>query len=125
MNPAARWRNRAKQARFNAMWKFLGKALVGMVLTREAQQVAGGLAKHAVKKALPEIKPPEALPEIEEPVPAQAVALVTTDRAELIRQAMQIRAAKQSLLNDLNDEDRAKLVATAMRAFLNEGKPTG
>jgi light-regulated signal transduction histidine kinase (bacteriophytochrome) len=53
---------------------------------------------------------------------AQGAALVTNDRAELIRQAMQVRAAKQSLLADLNDEDRAKLVATAMRAFLNEGK---
>jgi len=47
---------------------------------------------------------------------------VTPDRTELIRQAMQMRAAKQSLLADLNDEDRAKLVATAMRAFLNESK---
>jgi len=36
---------------------------------------------------------------------------------------MEVRAAKQSLLADLNDEDRAKLVATAMRAFLAEAKP--
>jgi len=115
------------------MLKFLGKALVGMVLTKEAQTAAGGLAdkaiKHAVKKALPEIKPPEELSaNLMEPaiaqgqVPAPVAIVMTGSRAELIRQAMQIRAAKQSLLNDLNDEDRAKLLATAMRAFLHESK---
>jgi hypothetical protein len=36
---------------------------------------------------------------------------------------MEVRAAKQTVLADLNEEDRAKLVATAMRAFLAEGKP--
>jgi hypothetical protein len=111
------------------MLKFIGKALAGMVLTKEAQQAAGGLAQSALKNAVRKVALPptidaapvarhQALAQIQ----AQSANLVTPDRAELIRQAMQVRAAKQSLLADLNDEDRAKLVATAMRAFLNESK---
>ena len=104
------------------MLKFIGKALAGMVLTKQARQAAGDLAQaalnHAVKKPLPEAKE-LAIADMR----AQTDHLVTPDRTELIRQAMQMRAAKQSLLADLNDEDRAKLVATAMRAFLSEGNP--
>jgi hypothetical protein len=109
------------------MWKFIGKTLAGMVLTKEAQQAAGDLAhsalKHAAKKKAAPAPPIDLKEQAIEQVREQAAAIVTQDRAELIRQAMQVRAAKQSLLNDLNDADRAKLVAAAMRAFLNEGKP--
>ncbi len=113
------------------MLKFIGKALAGMVLTKEARQVAGGLAKSAVRTAAQKMHTgpgkPDGMPNATQQAiaDAQAVAasLVTPDRAELIRRAMQVRAAKQTLLADLNDEDRAKLVATAMRAFLNESKP--
>lgn len=48
--------------------------------------------------------------------------VVTTDRAELIRQAMQIRKAKQQILADLSDDQRAKLAALAIRGLLNEGR---
>jgi len=109
------------------MWKFIGKTLAGMVLTKEARQAAGGLAQTALKNAGKKIVAPDASLDPKEQaltqIREQAAAIVTPDRAELIRQAMQVRAAKQSLLADLNDADRAKLVAAAMRAFLNEGKP--
>jgi hypothetical protein len=104
------------------MLKFIGKALAGMVLTKEARQAAGDLAQAAIKNA---VRKPvvddrgQALAKTAEAAPPAADA----DRAALIREAMQVRAAKQSLLADLNDEDRAKLVATAMRAFLSEGNP--
>lgn len=48
--------------------------------------------------------------------------VVTADRAELIRQAMQIRKAKQQILADLSDDQRAKLAALAIRGLLNEGR---
>lgn len=48
--------------------------------------------------------------------------VVTADRAELIRQAMQIRQAKQQILADLSDDQRARLAALAIRGLLNEGK---
>lgn len=110
------------------MLKFIGKALAGMVLTKEAREAAGGLAKSAVRNATQKMQPgcqaaPDAQQQAIGQVQAQAAQIVTPDRAELIRRAMEVRAAKQSLLADLNDEDRAKLVATAMRAFLTEGKP--
>lgn len=112
------------------MWKFIGKTLAGMVLTKEAREAAGGLAKTAVRNAtqkmgapIPGIPSDDPRQQAIAQVQAQAASLITPDRAELIRRAMEVRAAKQTLLADLNDEDRAKLVATAMRAFLNEGKP--
>jgi hypothetical protein len=110
----------------DSMLKFIGKALAGMVLTKEAQQAAGGLAQSAINRAARKVvpaAPTDIRAQAVAQVKSQAAAIVTPDRAELIRQAMQVRAAKQSLLADLDDADRAKLVAAAMRAFLNEGKP--
>ena len=108
------------------MWKFIGKTLAGMVLTKEAREAAEGLAKNAVRNASQKIQSGPAAPGSKEQAiadaQAQAAAIVTPDRAELIRRAMEVRAAKQTLLAELNEDDRAKLVATAMRAFLNEGK---
>lgn len=48
--------------------------------------------------------------------------VVTEDRAELIRQAMKIRKAKQQILADLSDDQRARLAALAIRGLLNEGR---
>ena len=115
------------------MLKFIGKALAGMVLTKEAREVAGPLAQHAVRQAAQKIVPgavklPEA-PALPEggavPVAdfqAQAAAVAKLDRAALIRQAMEVRAAKQIVLSELSPEDRNRLTETAMRAFLNESK---
>lgn len=110
------------------MWKFIGKTLAGMVLTKEAREAAGGLAKSAVRNATHKaqgdvVTLADAREQAIAQVQAQGAALVTPDRAELIRRAMEVRAAKQTVLAELNEEDRARLVATAMRAFLNEGKP--
>jgi len=97
------------------------------VLTREARQAANQLA---VAKGLLPPPPPEDGDEAASDWPAAATPptsvdparVVTTDRAELIRQAMQVRAAKQVILADLDDETRAKLVALAMKALLNEDR---
>lgn len=114
------------------MLKFIGKALAGMVLTKEAREVAGPLAQHAVRQAAQKIVPgavklPEAPPLEGSAVPvadfqAQAAAVAKIDRAALIRQAMEVRAAKQIVLAELSEEDRNRLTETAMRAFLNESK---
>ena len=115
------------------MFKFIGKALAGMVLTKEAREVAGPLAQHAVRQATQKILPPGAKPPDGQtplegsvvPVAdfqAQAAAVAKLDRAALIRQAMQVRAAQQVVLAELKPEDRARLTETAMRAFLNESK---
>ena len=108
------------------MLKFIGKALAGMVLTKEAREAASGLTDRAVRNAVQKMhngpgKLPEVPPLAGADAQGQAVEPVP-DRAELIRRAMQVRAAQQTVLAELNPEDRAKLQATAMRAFLNEGK---
>ncbi|MBK1666406.1 hypothetical protein CKO10_18395, partial [Rhodospirillum rubrum] len=48
--------------------------------------------------------------------------LMTPERAELIRKAMQVHGAKQKILANLSDEQRQRLVMTAMRTLLNEGR---
>lgn len=103
------------------MWKFIGKTMASMVLTKEARDAAGGLAKNAVRNATQKVLPPGMAPPPE--APAHAPAPIINERAELIRRAMEVRAAKQTVLADLSEEDRERLVATAMRAFLAEGKP--
>lgn len=48
--------------------------------------------------------------------------VMTPERAELIRNAMEVHRAKKAILDDLDDEQKQKLVAMALRAFLNEGR---
>jgi hypothetical protein len=52
---------------------------------------------------------------------ALAAHVVTPQRAELIRHALQVRAAKQTVFAELGDEDRARLVAMAVLALLDKG----
>ena len=104
------------------MWKFIGKTMASMVLTKEAREVAGGLAKTAVRNAGQKMLPPGMIPP-ETALATVPPAPVLSERAELIRRAMEVRAAKQTVLAELSEKDRERLVATAMRAFLNESKP--
>lgn len=103
------------------MFKFIGKALAGLVLTQGARKAvakASRPAKTAGKggKGTPKNAKDAAIAQVQ----AQAKDFMTPDRAELIRHAMQVRKAKQTILADLDDAARAKLVAAAMKALLNE-----
>jgi hypothetical protein len=102
------------------MFKFIGKALAGLVLTKGAQRAVGRIGKGGTNRqtTVSAAARQRAMATAE----ARASDLVTADRAELIRQAMKVRAAKQTILAELDDETRGRLVATAMRAFLNEGR---
>ena len=107
------------------MFKFIGKALAGLVLTEDARKAVGrlGAASPAAKGKAVAVKGGKAAPARNAAIAQvrdQAKDLITPDRAELIRQAMQVRAAKQTILADLGDEDRARLVALAMKALLHE-----
>lgn len=106
------------------MLRFIGKALAGLVLTKDAQkavgqiQIGSGNGKAKAKAKSPFDAREQAIAEVQK----DAQSLVTPDRAELIRQAMQVRAAKQKILANLDDETRGKLVAAAMKALLNEDR---
>ncbi len=52
----------------------------------------------------------------------QAEGLMTPEREELLRRAMEVRRAKQTIFADLNDEQKQKLVAVAIKKLLNEGR---
>lgn len=104
------------------MLKFVGKALAGLVLTKEAQEAVGHIAKAKVIPFSPSFPFPKLDAEGELAVAtAPLIDEPKVDRAELIRQAMSVRASKQGVLADLDAESRAKLVALAMKALLNEG----
>ncbi len=47
--------------------------------------------------------------------------VMTPERQELIAHAMKVRTAKAKILDDLNDEDKQKLYAIAIKAMLREG----
>ncbi|SDG45719.1 hypothetical protein [Roseospirillum parvum] len=47
---------------------------------------------------------------------------ISRERAELLLNAMRIRNAKQKILDDLGDEDRARLVTAALRALRDEDR---
>ena len=58
-------------------------------------------------------------------IPGVPALSANPSRAELIRHALRVRRAQQSLLADLSDEDREKLVAIATKAFMAESKSHG
>ena len=54
--------------------------------------------------------------------PQQRQPPKTLQRAELIREALEVHRAKRRILDDLSDESRAKLLAMAVLGMLNQGK---
>ena len=112
------------------MFKFIGKTLASVVLTKDAQD--------AVKKAR-DTKPAAAgaksakSPGKTAPVPAgktaaatmraQSRGTVTSERAALIKNALKVRAAKQSIVADLSDEARANLVGITLIGLLHADEP--
>jgi hypothetical protein len=54
--------------------------------------------------------------------PPPPPANLSPERAALMRQAMDVRRAKQKIFDHLNDEDRARLVAMAVLAFMQQGR---
>lgn len=53
---------------------------------------------------------------------APAPPKMTPKREQLIKDAMAVHRAKRKILDDLSDEDRARLVAMAITALMNEGR---
>jgi hypothetical protein len=58
-------------------------------------------------------------------IEAARARVVTPEREELLRNAMRVRAAKEKILDDLNDEQKRRLYAAAVKALLNEGRGNG
>lgn len=56
---------------------------------------------------------------------AQVNQIVTPERQALIQNAMKVHRAKRQILDQLDDESRAKLVAMAITALMRDGDDAG
>lgn len=95
------------------MFGFVARALAGVVLTKNARA--------AVKDARSRASAAGAKGKGDSMAALQAhgKAFVTPERAELLHNAMKVRSAKQKILADLSDEQRAKLVGAAVKHLLH------
>ena len=97
------------------MFGFLGRALSGLVLTKDARQAVKTARSKASAKPAAGGKAARIAA-----MQAQSKNLITPERAELLQNAMKVRSAKQTILANLSDEQRARLVAEAMKRLLHE-----
>jgi hypothetical protein len=101
------------------MFKFIGKTIAGVVLTKDAQAAVGKALQP--KSAQGSAKPGAAKP-ARPATPARAGAVaaiqakgaVTEDRRALIQNALRVRAAKSKVIGELSDEARANLVGITL-----------
>lgn len=98
------------------MFNFLGRALGGLVLTKSARDAVG-----KARGAAPATTKGGKAATIAA-MQAQSKNFVTPERAALLQNAMKVRNAKQVILAELSDEQRARLVGEAMKRLLNEDK---
>ncbi|MBI2241735.1 MAG: hypothetical protein HYU59_13150 [Magnetospirillum gryphiswaldense] len=86
-------------------------------IERRAQQMA---PKAAAKVARPGAAPATRDQDIAR-MQAQVQEFVTPERQALIQNALRVQRAKRQILEELDDESRAKLVAMAITALMREG----
>lgn len=99
------------------MLKFLGRALGGVVLTKSARDAVGKARSTSAANA-----PKGGKADTIAAMQAQSKNFLTPERAELLQNAMKVRQAKQTILSELSDEQRARLVGEAMKRLMGEGK---
>jgi hypothetical protein len=90
---------------------------------RKAQKNAKG-SPATPTPAAPTAADGDARTEAVDAIRANQARIMTPEREKLISDALAVHRAKQKILADLSDEDRRKLMVTAMRALLNEGRDT-
>ncbi len=88
-------------------------------IQRRAAEMAPRTVSRAVKtQSRPEPTPQQSRQRLNESVPE----FISPERQALIRQATAVVRAKRQILDDLDDESRAKLVAMAITTFLHDKK---
>jgi Fic family protein len=93
--------------------KLIARALMSLVLDKKARQAWEKSREKRVAK--------DDRADAEKAAVAAAQQIVTEERKELIKNAIQVRRAKTQVLADLSDADRRKLYVAAVRAFLGKG----
>jgi hypothetical protein len=111
------------------MFKFIGKTLAGVVLTKDAQAAVGkalqpkpasGAAAKPVgaKSGQPVAAASSARAKAPAAMQPQARGAITPERQALIQNALKVRAAKTKVIGELSDEARANLVGIALIGLL-------
>jgi hypothetical protein len=90
--------------------------------TAPARRPAQPEGYQAAEAALEKLGKRAAKPAPQSPSAKMSSANLSPERAALMRQAMDVRRAKQKIFDHLNDEDRARLVAMAVLAFMQQGR---
>ncbi len=94
--------------------KFFSKALLSMVMDKNARKKLDVL-RAAKKEGDHKTTAPDMEPSGKEKKPKKRE--MTPEREALIRNAMKVRQEKTKMLDDLDDEQKLKLYAAAMKAF--------
>ncbi|MCW8835786.1 MAG: hypothetical protein OQJ99_05405 [Rhodospirillales bacterium] len=112
------------------MLKMISTALMSVFLDKKAREaVSNRSASRKTGKPARQrndASPPSrggAPPSREEDLEALRIKtdhLMTPERKEMLRNAMKVRAAKSKIIEDLDDEQKRKLYAMAMKALLNK-----
>lgn len=102
------------------MFKFLSDAMMSMLVEKPARDKLKA-HRQAAKKAATTSSRQRDMAALQE----QVRGVMTPERQELIRQAMQVQRAKQQIMADLKDEDRRRLYALAVKKLLHENDKDG
>lgn len=102
--------------------KIFSKALLSVFMDKRARKKLDAL-KNGAKQGAPSTPAPTPKPSGEEKKTKKRD--MTPEREALIKNAMKVRREKTKMLDDLDDEQKLKLYAAAMKAFNIEfdGKP--
>jgi hypothetical protein len=110
------------------MFKFIGKTLAGVVLTKNAQAAvgkalqpkpaSGAAAKPAGAKTVGAKMAGAKSGQPAAATPANFQGALTPERQALIQNALKVRAAKTKVIGELSDEARANLVGIALIGLL-------
>ena len=112
------------------MFKFIGKALAGVVLTKDAQAAVGkavqsrGQPVPAKGKAAAAPAAGSARAKQVAGMQARMRGAMTPERTALIQNAMKVRAAKQQVIGELSDEARAHLVGITLIGLMKADEKT-
>ena len=107
-------RDRAEE--MTVMMKFISNALLSIVMEKKAREKL--FQNRENRKNRQPSDRERNMQELQENIGR----VMTPERQELIRNAMAVQRAKAKILDDLNDVDKQKLYALAVKNLLREGK---
>lgn len=100
--------------------KFFSNAALSLVMDKQAKKKYQAMKDKRDGKSESEPLDPESREAHIQSIKENMEKVITPEREELIRNAMAIQKAKSQIFDDLDDEQKKKLYALAMKALLNK-----